>query len=279
MLHHHQTPNLPQSCIPIKQGNSHSSLIIFGVHNLGYGLEFYLPLAKHLPKNISLYGLSSSFSDNPHKPHFRDVVNSAEYYVDQIRQIQTQGPYYLVGVSFGGVVAYEIAQILVSQGEKVEFLGLLDTYYPHQNGTYKPSLRQRLSRHLQKISSQGVRHILDRLKWRIADARDRLRSNLYQINWVRDNLVDCTSRDFAQTIYLKQKKEQEKINQDYVIQPYPGKIHMFRATEDIDPKLEWQKLAQSGLLIHDIPGEHLGILQEPSVQVLGEKITSVLEQS
>ena len=53
---------------------------------------------------------------------------------------------------------------------------------------------------------------------------------------------------------------------------------MFRATDDMDPKLDWQKLAQAGLFIYDIPGEHTEILQEPLVQSLAEKMRLALQE-
>lgn len=51
---------------------------------------------------------------------------------------------------------------------------------------------------------------------------------------------------------------------------------MFRAAEDMDSKLDWQKLALSRLSIDDIPGEHLEVLQEPNVQILAEKLQLAL---
>ena len=47
-------------------------------------------------------------------------------------RIQPQGPYDLVGYSFGGVVAFEIAQQLVARGDQVGFLALIDSAYPGQ---------------------------------------------------------------------------------------------------------------------------------------------------
>ena len=277
LLQRPQSKSLPACCVPIKQGNS--ELTIFGVHNLGYGLEFYRPLAQYLDADINLYGMSSALSDEPETPHFRDLVNSAKYYAERIRQIQDRGPYHLIGVSFGGLVAYETAQILRSQGEEVKFLGLLDTYFPHANGLYQPSLNQRLSRHLEKISSDGFAHIFNRLQWRTNATKDYLRYSFSKIDWVRDNLIDRTGRNFAQTIYIEQKKEQVKVNQDYVIKPYQSAVHMFRAADDIDPKLEWQNLVRDELHIHDVPGEHLEILQEPNVKVLAAEIASALGQN
>ena len=49
-------------------------------------------------------------------------------YLTQIRKIQPSGPYYLLGWSLGGLVAYSIATCLQEQGEQVALLALLDAY-------------------------------------------------------------------------------------------------------------------------------------------------------
>ena len=50
-------------------------------------------------------------------------------YVTEIRRVQPHGPYFLAGHSFGGQVSFEIAQQLVREGERVSFLGLIDTVF------------------------------------------------------------------------------------------------------------------------------------------------------
>ena len=50
---------------------------------------------------------------------------SARRYVGELRRIQREGPYQLIGYSFGGVIAYEMARQLLASGERVNFLGLL----------------------------------------------------------------------------------------------------------------------------------------------------------
>ncbi|KAI8348132.1 Alpha/Beta hydrolase protein [Mortierella sp. GBAus27b] len=49
-------------------------------------------------------------------------------YISQIRRIQPQGPYNLLGYSFGGKVAHSMASHLEQQGEKVTLLAILDSY-------------------------------------------------------------------------------------------------------------------------------------------------------
>jgi aspartate racemase len=46
-----------------------------------------------------------------------------------------------------------------------------------------------------------------------------------------------------------------------------------------DPQFGWSKLAAGGLEVHHVPGDHIGILKEPHVQVLAEKLRDCLEQA
>ena len=50
--------------------------------------------------------------------------------IKMIRAVQPTGPYRVAGWSFGGTLAYEIATQLIGVDQEVEFLGLIDTYYP-----------------------------------------------------------------------------------------------------------------------------------------------------
>ena len=278
LIRDRQTESNPKSFVPIKQGDPKS--ILFCLHNLGYGLEFYLPLARHMPQNLSLYGLSSAFDNEPNKPHFRDIRHSAAYYARDIVKVQPQGPYHLTAVSFGGIIAYETAQILVSQGHEVKFLGLLDSYCPKEDAAYQPpAVKDRIIGHLQRIRSRGISHIYNRINWRIGAIADKIRYFLYKIDWIRDNFADTMGRNFAQTQYIQERKEQQRVNQGYEIDSYPGKVWLFRATDDVNPKLGWQDLAEGGLSIDDIPGEHIEMLTEPNVKVLAEKITLAMESN
>jgi thioesterase domain-containing protein len=54
----------------------------------------------------------------------------ARYSLGAVKQLQPHGPYLLIGFSLGGLVALEMAQQLVAQGEKIGLLAMLDSY-PH----------------------------------------------------------------------------------------------------------------------------------------------------
>lgn len=55
----------------------------------------------------------------------------AAHYLGEVKARQPHGPYRLLGDSFGGLIAFEMALQLQSVGETVEFLGLLDSNPPN----------------------------------------------------------------------------------------------------------------------------------------------------
>ncbi len=101
---------------------------LFCIHP-GSGLSWsYAGLARHL-EDRPIYGLQAGGLARPTElPGSIDAM--AEDYVGRIRMVQPAGPYHLLGWSFGGVVAHAIATRLQWQGERLEFLALLDSYAP-----------------------------------------------------------------------------------------------------------------------------------------------------
>jgi thioesterase domain-containing protein len=86
-----------------------------------------MPLARYVPEDFPIYGLQARGLDGTGKPA-RSVREMAADYLGLIRAVQDTGPYYLLGWSFGGVPAHEIAVQLQAAGEEVAALILLDSY-------------------------------------------------------------------------------------------------------------------------------------------------------
>ncbi|MFD0653631.1 amino acid adenylation domain-containing protein [Streptomyces malaysiensis subsp. malaysiensis] len=100
---------------------------LFCVHPGGGVSWCYSGLLNHLDSDIPVYGLQARALSRPGAMP-ADVGEMAADYLRQIREIQPEGPYRLLGWSFGGVVAHEIAVRLQHTGEEVELLGLVDSY-------------------------------------------------------------------------------------------------------------------------------------------------------
>jgi thioesterase domain-containing protein len=59
---------------------------------------------------------------------YASVADMAADYVRRIREVQPTGPYHLLGASFGGLVAHEMAAQLEDLGQPVAMVALLDSY-------------------------------------------------------------------------------------------------------------------------------------------------------
>jgi len=99
---------------------------LFCIHS-GSGLSWsYIGLSKHLGTDQPLYGLQARGFEGA-EPLAPTIDAMASDYLEQIRRIQPNGPYHLLGWSFGGYVAHSMAAQLEQQGEKVALLALLDS--------------------------------------------------------------------------------------------------------------------------------------------------------
>ncbi|MFD4764654.1 alpha/beta fold hydrolase, partial [Streptomyces sp. NPDC058439] len=100
---------------------------IFCVH-AGSGLSWpYAGLLQHLDRDIPVYGVQArGLSGADQLP--KTVEEMAEDYLEEILAVQPEGPYYLLGWSFGGIVAHAIAAQLESRGREVGLLTLLDCF-------------------------------------------------------------------------------------------------------------------------------------------------------
>ncbi|MDJ0901106.1 MAG: amino acid adenylation domain-containing protein [Xenococcus sp. MO_188.B8] len=115
------------SLVPIQPNGSKPPL--FYMHAGGGNLLFYRDLALSLGSDQPVYGLQPRGLDGNITPS-SNILEMAEFYISQIRTIQPEGPYYLAGLSTGGLIAWEIARQLEKQGQSVGLLALFDTYGP-----------------------------------------------------------------------------------------------------------------------------------------------------
>ena len=95
--------------------------VLFCVHPAG-GLSWgYMSLARYVPEDFRLYGLQARALDGTSE-FPGSVRDMAADYVEQIKTVQPAGPYRLLGYSFGGIIAHEMAVQLREEGEDVAII-------------------------------------------------------------------------------------------------------------------------------------------------------------
>jgi acetoacetyl-CoA synthetase len=112
--------------VQIKDGDG--SPPIFIAHGLCGTVQFY-KLAKHIRTGNPVYGIQAKGIDGTEQP-FDRVEDMGRFYLESLKHRHPEGPYILVGYSFGGLIALDMAQHLFESGKEVALLVLVDTY-PH----------------------------------------------------------------------------------------------------------------------------------------------------
>ena len=201
---------------------------------------------------------------------------SARRYVEELRRIQREGPYQLVGYSFGGVIAYEMARQLLESGERVDFLGLLDTPAPG----YVLPLSARLRMHTANAAQFG--RMLAEL---------RTRSWFSRGTYIRHAIPAVTGHRWLRWV-LKRLPDDWRVPTPpgsivrirYHPKSYPGHIVLFWATEGWAqrsrvPDFGWARLADGGLTVRAVPGDHRTMAYGANAPILARHVTEFLTQA
>jgi len=265
----------------------------FCVHGVGGTVLCFSDLARHLGPRQPFYGIRAAHADH-YQPPFRRIEDMAAHYLEAVRGVQSRGPYYLGGFSFGGSVALEMAQQLYAQGESVALLAILDHTPPplrYQRFVWSPFLVFDLLANsvrwgIEDIWYGGKGNRLDTLREKARAAKRQFRnawrpkgsgSGKQDVEEIFDS--ERLTEPFRQLI-----ETHYQALRDYVPKVYPGPVALFRAqTRPLfrlhGHDLGWKKLAGGGLKVFSIPGNHQTILREPRVGILARALAAQLQNA
>lgn len=225
----------------------------FCVHGVGGNVLGFQQLGKLMGPHHPFYGLQAQGLDGS-RACLATIEEMAAHYIREIRTVQPQGPYCVGGFSFGGLVAYEVAQQFRAAGEWVPLLVLFDTYPGNLKPVAESIVKLWQETSLREASRAISRSIQRRLNMLLLP---RVLKRVFQSNMRAAGL--------------------------YKLQPYTGNVVLFRASENLrgedDPHAAWQGLILGDLKIEEIPGDHGGILVQPQVIKLAERLKAWVNKS
>jgi amino acid adenylation domain-containing protein len=270
-----------KSLVAIQPGGSRPPF--FCVHAHDGGVLFWRDLARYLGSDQPFYALQPRGLDGQELLHTR-IEDMASHYVKEIRTLQPEGPYYIGGHCIGGLIAFEMAQQLHAQGEKVAFLALVDSFAPRRRGSVRSSLlrqyRYRAIRMFERTVSLHISNLA------FLEARERLPYLKGKINKGLYKLYMAVGVAWVPAARNRRKilKAGSRAARQYNPRRYPGKITLFRATElgggiKHDPQMGWGGLADRELETHLIPGYHAHIVLEPRVRLLAKEMLRSLSEA
>jgi thioesterase domain-containing protein len=276
LIYFEQTRIDRSTVVPLR--NAHGSRPpLFIVHGVGGNVLGFYSLAKCLHPDQPVYGIQAQ-SLLPDQEALLKLDEMAERYIADMRAVSPEGPYNLLGFSFGGLVAYEIAQQLHAAGSKVGLLGMLDTRQPDsmRGATAKGPIHERVYWRL-KLAYLRTYRRKGRLRylWRRLGERMQRFRYMYAASRGPGKLAMAV-RNVREINYVA--------GVSYTVQPYPGKLTLFRAENDPleAPQpydFNWSEFALGGMEIKDLPGDHGRILYQPGLNALAAELTTALKDA
>ena len=249
----------------------------FCVHGLGGEILCFQKLAQYLGTEQPFYGLQPQNLNDKHSSCNR-IENMASHYIQEIQTLQPQGPYYLGGYSFGGVVAFEMARQFRERGEEVGILVILDTCLPGYSE--RSPLLKRIFLHLDNFVHRGPNYFWQKIiawsQWGKYQVKNKYKHYL-------ESLQNLSKTDKHWEIIDTNIQAADEYN----FQVYPDQITLLRTEDEsrenalrrYDSQFGWGNLAAEGVDIHYIPGSHISFLDEPHVQVVAKKLRACLDKA
>ncbi len=269
-------PGVSRALVPLRSTGTQPPLFL--LHGVGGNVLNFYGLASRLNPDQPVYALQAQALLTGQSALLR-LEDMATYYLREMRTVQPHGPYRLLGYSFGGTVAAEMARQLHQAGEEVCLLAMLDARtrafeQAHRNtmgttGALKNDLA-RLAGNTGALSwTERARYIARKLLTRT------VRYTALALNKLRARRLPSFLK-VAWDINLM-------AFQQYQPKPGRGRLVLFRATDQEfseGPRdLGWAALFPEGVDIHEFESDHERIFLEPTLQLVAQQLTEELHRT
>ncbi|WLP92737.1 polyketide synthase Pks13 [Gordonia sp. NB41Y] len=244
-------------------------------HPAGGNTAAYEALLKRLPADQPVIGFDRGVEGT--------IEERVREYLPRLRELQPNGPYVLVGWSFGGALAYGVAQVLREQGENVAFVGLIDVVRPREDMTETPDTkRARLERWKEfAIRNYDLDADIPIPMDRLVDADDEGQfAIIMEMMSMSGTKIPGGIIEHQRTSFIE-----NRVLSNISPEPYDGKVVLYRADKmhagaielepqwaEIDEDGRWGEVVDDLEIIH-IGGDHLSIVDEPYIAKIGADLT------
>jgi thioesterase domain-containing protein/acyl carrier protein len=269
----------------------------FCVHPAGGQVFCYYQLSRHLGNDQPFYAFEAPdfLTIGESGEQYSGIEERAATYLEALQLVQPTGPYLIGGWSFGGIVAFEMAQRLRRRGEEVALLAIIDSIAP-VIATELDDAKLIVGFALEAAAQAGQSLALTtkQLEGLKVDEQldyvvERLRQAAILPTDVRQEIAVIQARRV-----LEGSKLRSQSITSYVPQPYPGPITVFTAelnpgwSEDgsvseivklyQDPTKGWSTFSAMPVRAIAIPGYHATLLFEPHVHTLAQHLRTCIEE-
>ncbi|HAC64051.1 MAG TPA: hypothetical protein DCF68_11050, partial [Cyanothece sp. UBA12306] len=263
------------------QGSQPPFFCLPGVLGNVFELE---PLARYLGNDRPFYGLRSLGLDEDIEP-YTNMIDLAAHHLKSIQEIQPKGPYFIGGHSFGGKVAFEIANQLHHQGQKVALLAIMDIQVPVAEQE-KDAINWHDSKYTRSLGRMFERSFQRQLNLPSSLDSLTLDEQINALLLALQKIGQGFSKVELTRIWRVYKANMQAMTQYLPQDIYPNQITLLRANEvhsnddflpdetmtQKDPTWGWSQLSDQPLDFKIVPGNHFTMVMEPQVKGLAQKL-------
>jgi len=285
---------MPPNLVPIQPEGKNPPF--FCVHPVGGSVYGLVPVGRSLAPDQPFYAISAmGLAHYGEYDDYETLEDMAADYIKTIKFISPQGPYFIGGMSYGGMVAFEMAQQLKRNGEEVALLVLLDSPAP-QTWTKVADLEDAII--LLGLTRETARQHGTYLDVTSKDfvglnADERL---MFLVNALKESGVappDLQEEWIRR--FMRGYRARINVVRKYVPQPYHDKITLFRCTER-DPEMEihlkgvgqdeymeesfgWDKVSTEPVEVFPLYTHHEVMTSGENMKVVSTLLKASIEQS
>ena len=237
--------------------------------------KYVFSLTKTLGTSQPVYNLNSLGFLESHKK-VSSLKMIVKQYIEEIKTIQPNGPYYLVGYCGQTNLTLETAKQLQAQGDKIAFLGLIHAipYYPKWS----------LFDHWRKFKITGFSYIMKRIQSRLYKTIELLKNSPLSESLTK-KIHNNTKQKLPQELEYEQfiSSFREALN-SYTPTPHVGDITLFYQSEKclklaLEIELA-QSVAAGKIEICEVPAKYDDdLFVSPQVEILGKQLKQRLEKA
>ena len=267
----HEGPRSSQVLVSIQSQGSR--VPFFCVHAVGGQVISYAELSQEMGLEQPFYGLQSPPANFSPESDI-SIEQMATLYNREIRSVQPVGPYLLSGWSMGGLVAWEMAQQLMKEGETMGLLALMDTtppsgYLEADDRADEISMLARFALDMSRLVGKDPRPLVEQFFQ--ADAQDQWK--MVQETLTSYGVLAPKTAHAEMTALLNVFTRNALAMNNYSLHPSDQSVVFFRASETPErfSKL-WTKWSGGGIQFHLVPGDHFTMLRRPNVRIIAETL-------
>ena len=247
---------------------------LFLLPPLGGYLMCYDELIRALSPARTVYGFQGTHYHGGLKGS-KSIREMAWAYLRTIITVVPNGPYLLLGWSFGGVMAYELAHLLEQSGRKAEFIGIIDAHLP---------VRSTDPMDVAEVERAVIARYAEERQLGTVVAASTFDESIERVVALEQSTASHAKNIWQERTFLRPYLYCMRDNMialgNCAVPQVDSRIDIFRASTpminrpfDAEDTLGWEQRTRGDIDVYYLPGDHQEILVGTSARKLAQLVS------